>query len=130
MTASAVAARCAAAASPPTHSRSTVDWRARPKEKESAHGAAAVGPPPATPPRAARLMALRHAVARASDWPPERKTTPGTAGGTVRRRARSVRRATSAGGMAPNAGCATPGRAIWGLRRVPSRATPYATSVR
>jgi hypothetical protein len=40
-------------------------------------------------------MALRCAVAASSDCPPERKTTPGVAAGTVRLRTRTVRSATS-----------------------------------
>ena len=36
------------------------------------------------------LMAFRLAVAWISDWPPERKTMPGTAAGTVRDKAVTV----------------------------------------
>ena len=43
------------------------------------------------------LMALRLTLASSSDWPPERKTTPGMAGGTVRASAVTVARPTSAG---------------------------------
>ena len=42
-------------------------------------------------------MALRLTLASSSDWPPERKTTPGMAGGTVRASAVTVARPTSAG---------------------------------
>ena len=48
-------------------------WSARPKEKESCHGCG---------PRA--FIAFRCTVASSSDWPPERKTIPGTAAGTCR----------------------------------------------
>ena len=43
------------------------------------------------------LMALRLTEASSSDWPPERNTTPGMAGGTVRASAVTVALATSSG---------------------------------
>ena len=43
------------------------------------------------------LMALRFTEASSSDWPPERNTIPGMAGGTVRARAVTVALPTSSG---------------------------------
>ena len=45
--------------------------------------------------RAAELIAFRFSLACSSDWPPERKTIPGTAAGTVSWKQRSVQSATS-----------------------------------
>ena len=59
--------------SSPTHAFSAGACSARPYENESSHGCG---------PRA--FIALRCAVASSSDWPPERKTIPGTAAGTWR----------------------------------------------
>ena len=63
-------------------------------------------PDPAAPSRRRRLsshgcfpiafMALRFSVACRGVWPPERKTMPGTAGGTTRERVRTVASATCA----------------------------------
>ena len=72
----------------PPQARSVVLCSARPKEKDSGQGRTA----------ASRFIASRLATATFSDCPPERKTTPATAGGTVRCSTRTVNRATSAGG--------------------------------
>ena len=63
---------CAAStfAASPTHACSADCCSARPYEKDSGHG------PPTW------LIAFRFSVASTSDWPPERKTIPGTAAGT------------------------------------------------
>ena len=87
-------------------------WRARPSEKVSVQGLGA---------SLYWLMAFRLTEASSSDWPPERKTTPGMAGGTVLERAVTVAFPTSAGvALTPED---WPGVTMLGLRRVPSRYT-------
>ena len=68
----------------PPHAASAGAWSARPYENESTHGC---GP--------RELIAFRFSLACSSDWPPERKTIPGTAAGTVSRKHLSVQSATS-----------------------------------
>ena len=58
--------------------------RPRPYEKLISHGCGPI-----------RFMMFSRLVASSSLWPPDRKTMPGTAAGTCRRRQRSVRSATS-----------------------------------
>jgi len=48
-------------------------WSARAKLNDNAHGLLGI-----------RFMAFKLAVASSSGWPPDRNTTPGTAGGTRR----------------------------------------------
>ena len=62
---------------------------ARPKQKVSCQGQ--FGPPTALE---GKLMALRLSVASWASRPPDKKTTAGTAGGTVRLRASRVALAT------------------------------------
>src|ERR1035437_8100008 len=52
----------------PAHALSAAAWRARPKENDNSHGCCL---------RA--FTGVGFAVAPSSDWPPDRKTTPGTA---------------------------------------------------
>merc|ERR1712014_33157 len=69
----------------PAHVLSVVFCRARAYEKDTCHGFGDV------------FMAFRFSVARISDWPPERKKMPGTAGGTTRFKAPRVYSATVLG---------------------------------
>lgn len=80
-------AACAGArlAADPFHVFRAASCSARPKEKLNVHGT--------TP---AAQMAFNRSVAATSLCPPERKTIPGTAAGTVRRKQRIVASATSA----------------------------------
>jgi hypothetical protein len=80
----------------PSHALRQDCWRARPYEKVSFHGRA---------PRSSAFIALRCTEASSSDWPPERKVMPGTAGGTERWRAVTVAVATSLGEIVLCSGC-------------------------
>ena len=70
-------------ASPP-HAFSAGACSARPYENDSSHGCGPIA-----------FIAFRCAVASSSVWPPERKTIPGTAAGTCRRKHLTVCSATS-----------------------------------
>ena len=71
---------------------STLACRLRPKLKLIAHGCRR-----STSSAAVLLMRSRLTVASSSDCPPDKKKTPGTAGGTRLRKVRSVSSAVSAG---------------------------------
>merc|ERR1719343_199324 len=87
-----------------------VFWSARAYEKETCHGFVPW------------FIALRFSVAWISDWPPERKNMPGTAGGTTRFSAPRVYSATVFGSaVLPD--CA-PGVTMDGFRYTASRHTP------
>lgn len=77
----------------PPHTLRTLAWRLRPKLKLIDHGYLL----PASSAAAVRLMRSRLTVASSSDCPPERKNTPGTAGGTRLLNVRSVSSAVRAG---------------------------------
>lgn len=70
------------------------------------------------------LIASKLTVASSSDCPPDKKVTPGTAGGTVRLKAVTVALATSAGENLTE--CCIPPVTMLGLRRVPSKKTLWS----
>merc|ERR1719382_2163224 len=94
----------------PAHVFRVVFWSARAYEKETCHGFGDV------------FIAFRFSVAWISDWPPDRKKMPGTAGGTTRFRAPRVYSATVLG-SASLPDCA-PGVTIDGFRYTASSITP------
>lgn len=75
-----------------SHTLRTLACRLRPKLKLIAHGC--LRP---TSSAAVLFMRSRFTVASSSDCPPDRKNTPGTAGGTRLRKVRSVSSAVRAG---------------------------------
>merc|ERR1719296_429084 len=94
----------------PAHVFRVVFWRARAYEKDTCHGLGDW------------FIAFRFSVAWISDWPPDRKKMPGTAGGTTRFRAPSVYSATVLGSaVLPD--CA-PGVTMEGFRYTASSITP------
>lgn len=69
-------------------------------------------------------MALRFTEASSSDCPPDKKVTPGTAGGTVRLRAVTVALAICSGAALVLQDC--PGVTMLGFNRVPSKKTLWS----
>ena len=56
-----------------------------------------------------------------SVWPPDKKATPGTAGGTARLRAKTVALAISSGVVAPKVLAFLPGTDMLVFKTMPSR---------
>jgi len=90
--------------------------KARPYEKESAHGF--------LPGRA--FIALRFAEASSSLWPPERNIIPGKAGGTVRCKAVTVALAMASGEVVFHSALECPGVTMLGFKRAPSKRTLFS----